>query len=122
LTAQGLLDGATRLAYEVRASKADGGESRFSGTSLDDMRNNVEGLESVYRTVFAGALQARDPKLAEELREKLSGLRLLLRVPTLSELDPRKLRAESEELVISIQTAAPLLGLQQPSLQDLVQQ
>jgi hypothetical protein len=86
------------------------------------MRNNVEGLESVYRTVFAGALQARDPKLAEELREKLSGLRLLLRVPTLSELDPRKLRAESEELVISIQTAAPLLGLQQPSLQDLVQQ
>src|ERR1700761_8345763 len=37
LTPQGLLDGAVRLAYEVGESKADGGESRISGTSLDDM-------------------------------------------------------------------------------------
>ena len=122
LSAQGLLDGAAKLAYEVGESKADGGESRFSGTSLDDMRNNADGLESVYRTVFAGALEARDPKLAEELREKLDGLRLLLQVPTLSELDSRKLRAESEGLIIALQTAAPLLGLQPPSLQDLIQQ
>ncbi len=41
--AQGLLNGTARLAYEVGENKADGGESRFSGTSLDDMRNNVVG-------------------------------------------------------------------------------
>ena len=41
LNSQGLLNGAARLAYEVGESKADGGESRYSGTSLDDMRNNV---------------------------------------------------------------------------------
>jgi iron uptake system component EfeO len=122
LTAQGLLDGATKLAYEVGESKADGGESRFSGTSLNDMRNNVDGLESVFRIVFASEIEARDPQLAGALRAKIGELQTLLQVPALPRLDSGKLRAESEELIISIQTAAPLLGLQRPSLQDLVQQ
>jgi iron uptake system component EfeO len=122
LTAQGLLDGATKLAYEVGESKADGGESRFSGTSLDDMRNNADGLESVFRVVFAEGIEARDPQLARALRAKIGELQALLQVPALSRLDSGKLRAESEELIVSIQTAAPLLGLQRPSLQDLVQQ
>jgi len=38
---------------EVGESKADGGESRISGTSLDDMRNNVAGIDFAYRTIFA---------------------------------------------------------------------
>jgi iron uptake system EfeUOB component EfeO/EfeM len=122
LTAQGLLDGATKLAYEVGESKADGGESRFSGTSLNDMRNNVDGLESVFRIVFASEIEARDPQLAGALRAKIGELQALLQVPALSRLDSGKLRAESEELIISMQTAAPLIGLQRPSLQDLVQQ
>src|ERR1700755_3331248 len=58
LTPQGLLDGTARLAYEVGESKADGGESRISGTSLDDMRNNVAGIEFAYRTIFAHARRA----------------------------------------------------------------
>jgi iron uptake system EfeUOB component EfeO/EfeM len=122
LTAQGLLDGATKLAYEVGESKADGGESRFSGTSLDDMRNNVDGLESVFRMVFASEVEARDPALARALRAKIGELQTLLQVPSLLRLDTRALRADSEELIIDFQTAAPLLGLRRPSLQDLVQQ
>ena len=122
LSAQGLLEGAAKLAYEVGESKADGGESRFSGTSLEDMRNNVDGLDSVFRVVFAEALEARDPRLTEEVRANLGELRDLLQVPTLSRLDSGKLRAKSEELIISFQAAAPLFGLRPPSLQDLVQQ
>jgi len=122
LTAQGLLDGAAKLAYEVGESKADGGESRFSGTSLDDMRNNVDGLDSVFRIVFASAVEARDAKLAEAIRGTIGQLQTLLQVPVLARLDSRTLRAASEELIIAFQTAAPLLGLQRPSLQDLVQQ
>jgi iron uptake system component EfeO len=122
LTAQGLLDGAAKLAYEIGESKADGGESRFSGTSLDDMRNNADGLASVFSIVFAAELEARDPKLTEELRTKIAKLQQLLQVSSLPRLDIRKLRAESEELIIEFQTAAPLLGLTRPSLQDLVQQ
>jgi len=61
LTSQGLLNGTAKLAYEVGESKADGGESRFSGTSLDDMRNNIDGIESVFRIVLAPEIEARDP-------------------------------------------------------------
>ena len=121
LTAQGLLNGAAKLAYEVGESKADGGESRFSGTSLDDMRNNVDGIEAVFRIVFAAEIEDRDPKLADALRTKIDQLQTLLRVPALGRLDSNKLRAESEELIVAFQTAAPLIGLDRLSLKDLVQ-
>ena len=87
LTAQGLLNGAAKLAYEVGESKADGGESWFSGTSLDDMRNNADGIETVFRTVFAAEIEARDPGLADALRPKIDRLRSLLGVPGLGNLD-----------------------------------
>ncbi|HUA54316.1 MAG TPA: EfeM/EfeO family lipoprotein, partial [Candidatus Sulfotelmatobacter sp.] len=45
---QGLLNGVARLAYEVGENKSDGGESPFSGTSLDDMRYNAYGIQSAY--------------------------------------------------------------------------
>src|ERR1700735_4697815 len=64
LLPQRLLNGTARLAYEVGESKADGGESRFSGTSLDDMRNNVNGIEFAYHTIFATALRTADARLA----------------------------------------------------------
>ena len=50
LTPLGLLNGIVRLAYECGESKIDGGELRVSGTSLFDMRNNVDGIELAYRT------------------------------------------------------------------------
>src|ERR687888_585723 len=84
LTAQGLLEGAAKLAYEIGESKADGGESRFSGTSLDDMRNNADGIESVFHIVFAAEVEARDAKLAEALRNQIAQLQALLRIPTLA--------------------------------------
>jgi iron uptake system component EfeO len=122
LTAQGLLEGTAKLAYEIGDSKADGGESRFSGTSLDDMRNNVDGIEFVFRIVFVDAVAAADPKLAGELRSEIARLQAMLRVPALARIDARELRGKSEQLIIGFQTAAPLLGLNRPSLQDLVQQ
>jgi len=62
LTAQGLLNGAAKLAYEVGESKADGGESRFSGTSLDDMRNNARwDRDGLPHRVRSGNRGARSP-------------------------------------------------------------
>src|ERR1700727_2811482 len=71
LSPQGLLDGTVRLAYEVGESKADGGESRISGTSLDDMRNNIAGVEFAYRTLFADSLSATDRELAVAIDRKI---------------------------------------------------
>ena len=66
LTGQGMLNGAARLAYEIGESKADGGELRFSGTSLDDMVHNLDGLQQAYTTIFAAPLEAKDAALARQ--------------------------------------------------------
>ncbi len=65
LLPQRLLNGTARLAYEVGDSKAAAANRAFSGTSLDDMRNNVDGIDIAYTDDFRGRRRsATDPKLA----------------------------------------------------------
>jgi iron uptake system component EfeO len=117
LTPQGLLDGTVRLAYEVGESKSDGGESRISGTSLDDMRNNVSGIQFAYRTIFATALDAADKKLADVVSGKIEELRTVVAASDLQHVDIPKLRRTSEELVIALQDSAARIGLRRPTLE-----
>jgi iron uptake system component EfeO len=117
LTPQGLLDGTARLAYEVGESKADGGESRISGTSLDDMRNNVAGIDFAYRTIFAAAIEAVDRKLAARIDERIAQLKTIVAAPVLQRVDVPGLRRASEELVVALQGASAKLGLQSPTLE-----
>jgi iron uptake system EfeUOB component EfeO/EfeM len=122
LTGQGMLEGTAKLAYEIGESKAEGGESRFSGTSLDDMRNNADGIEAAYRIVFAQDLATRNPALATELNGKIKQLKTQLQAASLADIDADQIRTTSEDLVLSLQRAAPVLGLDKPSLSDLAQQ
>jgi iron uptake system component EfeO len=117
LTAQGLLDGTVRLAYEVGESKADGGESRISGTSLDDIRNNVAGIDFAYRTLFADALKAVDAKLDEQTESRIAQLKSVVAAPDLTHVDTFQLRRASEELAVALQMASASLGLQRPTLE-----
>lgn len=117
LTPQGLLDGTVRLAYEVGESKADGGRSRISGTSLDDMRNNVGGIDFAYRTIFADALTTADARLARQVTERIEQLKTIVATSDLPHVDVRALRRTSEELVVSLQAASLKLGLQRPTLE-----
>ena len=121
LLPQRLLNGTARLAYEVGESKADGGESRFSGTSLNDMRNNVKGIDLAYKTIFAPTLEAQDSELAATLRAEIDRVKSLVDVPELTRLDPDQLRTASEELVVSLQAAAPVLGLHSPTLEEIAE-
>jgi iron uptake system component EfeO len=118
LTSQGLLNGIVRLAYEVGDSKVDGGESRFSGTSLSDMRNNVDGIELAYQTLFASAVSARDPNTDEQVRSEIKELKALLTAADLKRIDPDKLRKASETLIVTLQAAGPEIGLSVPTLED----
>ena len=117
LTPQGLLDGTVRLAYEVGESKADGGESRISGTSLDDMRNNVAGIDFAYRTIFAAALRKTDAGLADVVDARIEQLKAIVAASDLPHVDIRGLRRASEELVVALQGASAKLGLQRPTLE-----
>jgi iron uptake system component EfeO len=122
LTGQGMLEGTAKLAYEIGESKADGGESRFSGTSLDDMRNNADGLAAAYRLVFETELTARDPALAAATNGRIKQLQDQLHATSLAAVDSDKVRTTSEDLVLSLQKDATALGLERPSLSDLAQQ
>jgi iron uptake system component EfeO len=117
LSPQGLLDGTVRLAYEVGESKADGGESRISGTSLDDMRNNVAGIDFAYRTIFADALKEADAGLADSIASHIEQLKSVVAAPDLPHVDVRALRRSSEELVVAMQAGAEKLGLHRPTLE-----
>jgi iron uptake system component EfeO len=118
LTPQGLFNGTAQLAYEIGESKSDGGESRISGTSLDDMRNNVVGVEIAYNVIFSSAITAKNPKLNDLTHSKIEQLKSLLNVSNLTNIDAPKLRETTEELVVSLQNAAPLLGLERPVLES----
>jgi iron uptake system EfeUOB component EfeO/EfeM len=121
LTPQGLLNGTARLAYEIGESKADGGESRFSGTSLNDIRNNADGIALAYKVIFAAALAANDPQLAEAAQAEIAQLEKLVAVDDLRKLDPDKLRTASEELIVALQNSAPKIGLRSPTLEEISQ-
>jgi iron uptake system component EfeO len=121
LTPQGLLDGTVRLAYEVGESKADGGESRISGTSLDDMRNNVAGIDFAYHTIFAPSLKTADAKLAGAIDARIVQLKTIVAAPDLQHIDVTELRRASEELVITLQDASSKLGLRRSTLEAAVQ-
>lgn len=118
LTPQGLLNGIARLAYEVGESKVDGGESRLSGTSLNDMRNNVEGIEAAYRILFASNLEASDPKLAADVQRRIDRIKILVAFDDLKKVDPDALRKASEALTVVLQAAGPKLGLATPTLEE----
>jgi iron uptake system component EfeO len=117
LTPQGLLDGVVRLAFELGENKVDGGESRLSGTSLNDMRNNVDGIELAWRMIFAPTAVSRDRQIDEGIQRGIEELKAMVAVGDLRRVDPDRLRIASEELVLKLQNAAPLLDLKKPTLE-----
>jgi iron uptake system EfeUOB component EfeO/EfeM len=118
LSPQRLLNGIARLAFEIGGNKADGGESRLSGTSLNDMQSNADGIELAYRVIFSDAVEAAAPRLAGAARAAIQRLKAGVQVSALRHLDSEKLRIESEELVAILRSAAPEIGLERPTLEE----
>jgi iron uptake system component EfeO len=118
LAPQRLLNGIARLTFEIGGNKADGGESRLSGTSLNDIQSNADGIALAYQVIFAGAVQASDPKLATAARTAIEQLQTAVKVSELRNLDADKLRIASESLVALLQMAAPKIGLHKPTLEE----
>jgi len=115
-TPQGLLNGATKLAYEIGENKSKGGESPYSGTSLNDIQQNVEGVGAVYKMVFDPALQARDPRLAARIAGKIDEAKKLTKVADMKSVDQPALKKAGEELAVLLQNAAAKLKLKKPTV------
>jgi iron uptake system EfeUOB component EfeO/EfeM len=118
LAPQRLLNGVVQLAFEIGGNKADGGESRLSGTSLDDMQSNADGIALAYRVIFADAILAADPKLAAAANAAIERMQTGVKISDLRNLEADKLRADSEEFVALMQMAAPKIGLGKPTLEE----
>jgi iron uptake system EfeUOB component EfeO/EfeM len=113
---QGLLNGATKLAYEVGENKSKGGESPYAGTSINDMRDNVEGIEAVYKVVFDPVLKKRDGKLAHRIHEKIEDLEKILGAKDIKSLDQPALSKAGEELAVLLQMSAAKFKLKKPTV------
>ena len=116
ITPQGLLNGLTKLAYEIGENKADGGESQFAGSSIADMAANLDGIRTAYRLVFAAKLRTEAPELDGTAQKDIDHLAALLKAPDLQHLDADDLLGTSEDLAAALQAAAPALGLAKPNL------
>jgi hypothetical protein len=68
--------------------------------------------------IFADALAADDPKLAAAVSAAIARLQAGVRVVDLRRVDAEKLRADSEELVVLLEMAAPKPGLRKPTLEE----
>jgi iron uptake system component EfeO len=115
-TAQGLLNGATKLAYEIGENKSKGGESQYAGTSLSDMYENNEGVEAVYKLVFHDTLKKSDPKLAKRIIDKIEDVEALVKVKDLKSVDQPALKKAGEELAVLLQNSAAKLKLKKPAV------
>ena len=116
LTAQGVLNGTTKLAYEIGEDKAEGGESPFSGNSLAEIRDNVASISAAYARVFAPATRKRNAALAETFAKDLEQMHALVSVPSLQEMDQVRLRYLSEALANDLVKVGRESGLEKPGL------
>jgi iron uptake system EfeUOB component EfeO/EfeM len=115
-TPQGLLNGSSKLAYEVGENKSKGGESSSAGTSLIDMQENVDGIAAVYERAIQSALKAQDAKLAARIEAKIAAVKKLVHVKDIKSLDQASLTKQGEELAVLLQSTAPKLKLEKPKL------
>jgi iron uptake system EfeUOB component EfeO/EfeM len=117
-TPQKLLDGTSKLAFEVGESKSKGGESPYAKTSHIDMQQNVAGIEAAWKLVFAPTLEKRDAELAKIIHDKIEALEKLVAVNDIKDLDQKKVHVGGEELAALMQQAAPKLKLKTTKLED----
>jgi iron uptake system EfeUOB component EfeO/EfeM len=117
-TPQKLLNGTSKLAFEVGESKSKGGESPYAKTSHIDMQENVEGIEAAWKLVFEPTLQKRDAELAKIIHDKIEALEKLVAVNDIKDLDQKKVHVGGEELAALMQQAAPKLKLKTTKIED----
>ena len=116
LTAQGVLNGSAKLAFEIGEDKAGGGESPFSGNSLAEIRDNVASIGAAYERVFAASTKKRNADLAKTFNADLREIQALLSVQQLKDLDQMQLRHLSESLTRDLTLVAHETGLAKPQL------
>lgn len=93
-------------------------QSAISGTSLLDMRSNVEGMRVAWNTVFAPIMNAEHRGVARRVEKQLDTVQRLLAVNALDQLDKVAFTNETRLLQDSISDAVVEIGWRQPDFAD----
>jgi iron uptake system component EfeO len=114
-----LLASSSTYAFKMGHIMGDGGESPVSGNSLVDFQNGLNGVERVWKFMFADTVRAKDHYKAEEIDDQFAALRALLGVPALKELPPDLFTGEATKLAALLADTAPMFGYRKPNYTDI---
>ena len=114
-----LIASAATMTYAIGSDEADGSESAVSGTSLDDMRHNIEALQYLWKTVFADALAQKHKVLADDIFTRMAGLYAIVDIKDMKDLDTPLLQQEAYALAGKLAEAAVAFGWVAPMYKDI---
>ncbi len=114
-----LLASSSTYAFEMGDIMGDGGESPTSGSSLADLQNGLEGIERVWKFMFADSVRAKDHFKAEEIDDQFAALHGLLGVPALDELPADLFTGEATKLAALLANTGPMFGYRKPDYTDI---
>lgn len=112
LEAHGLIAGLIAATADLGQAKAAGGESPLAGTSVDDMRHRLQGIETVYALSFAALTRPRQPALHTQIMSTLIAFGPALRAPGIAEVEGATVLVLSERLRDALQEMAVLVELE----------
>lgn len=114
-----LIASASTWAFAMGDARTDGGESPVSGNSLTDFQHGLDGIERIWRAVFADAVRARKHFLAEEIDDEIAALRGLLQVTALDQIPEGIFEREATRLASLLADASVVLGWRAPNYTDI---
>jgi iron uptake system component EfeO len=118
LEAPGLMAGLVMATADLGRAKAAGGESPLAGTSVEDVRNHLEGIEAVYALSSAAFTRRRQPALHVRIMLGLIALATSLRASSIAEVEGAAMLVQSERLRDAMQEMATLIELEGTDLQE----
>ena len=115
-----LIAAAATWSFELgNTLKEEGGESPISGSSLVDFQHNMEGIERTWRFVFADSVRAKKHFLAEQIDDQIAGIKAMLDVPSLDQIQVEAFQRETTKLASQLADASTTLGWRAPDYTDL---
>ncbi len=114
-----LIASASTWAFEMGDQRTDGGPSTASGNTLTDFQNGLDGVERIWRFVFADAVRAKKHFLAEEIDSEIAAIHGLLQVDTLDQIPEGLFEKEATHLASLLADASVTLGWRAPDYTDI---
>ena len=114
-----LIASASTWAFEMGDQRTDGGPSTVSGNTLTDFQNGLDGVERIWRFVFADAVRAKKHFLAEEIESEIAAIRGLLQVDHLDQIPEGLFEQEATRLASLLADASSTLGWRAPDYTDI---